>query len=262
VWTNWAGQSQIILNRGQFDTNIFPLPAAPPTNFATANWTYDALLTHPANDWALLDLFTAAFNDNATRGKLSINQTGLAAWSAVLSGVIALNADPNARNNIPSTNFPAVVIQPVGLNGTNAPLLHIVNAINDIRSTNFAGSFRKLGDILAVPELTVNSPFLNATNAAQKIWGVNDAVCERIPQQVLGLLTLDKSPRFLVFAYGQALKPAPRSIVTSGPFFNLCTNYQVTAEAATRTVFRIDGLNDRPPNPRIVVEKFSALPPD
>ena len=234
---------------------------APPTNFATTNWTYDALLTHPANDWSILDLFTTALNDNATRGRLSVNQTNLAAWSAVLSGVIALNGDPNGRMVAPGTNFAPVVIQPVGLDGTNSPLLRIVNAINGVRSTNFAGSFRKMGDILAVPELTVNSPFLNVSNATQAAWGVNDAVCERIPQQILGLLALDR-PRFLVFAYGQALKPAPRSIVTSGPFFNLCTNYQVTAEAATRTVFRIDGLREQPPNPRVVVEKFSALPPD
>src|SRR5207244_7177384 len=125
-------------------------------------------------------------------------------------------------------------------------------------STNFARSLRKMGDILAVPELTVNSPFLNVSNATQAAWGVDDAVCERIPQQILGLLALDP-PRFLVFAYGQALKPAPRSIVTSGPFFNLCTTYQVTAEAATRTVFRIDGLHDKPANPRIVVETLSPL---
>jgi len=235
--------------------------AVAPTNFATTNWTYDALLTHPANDWALLDTFTTAFNDNATRGRLSVNQTNLAAWSAVLSGVIALNGDPKGRLIAPGTNFAAVAIEPVGLNGTNSSLLRIVNAINDVRSTNFAGSFRKMGDILAVPELTVKSPFLNVTNDTQATWGVNDSVCERIPQQISGLLALDP-PRFLVFAYGQALKPAPRSIITSGAFFNLCTNYQVTAETATRTVFRIDGLNERPPNPRVVIEKFSALPPD
>ena len=55
-------------------------------------------------------------------------------------------------------------------------------------STNFGGAFRKLGDILSVPELTVNadltasSPFLNLKNANQnnKFWNVNDAVCERL----------------------------------------------------------------------------------
>ena len=34
----------------------------------------DAYLSTPTNDWRILDLFTAALNDNATRGQLSINQ--------------------------------------------------------------------------------------------------------------------------------------------------------------------------------------------
>ena len=106
----------------------------------------------------------------------------------------------------------------------------------------------------------MNSPFVAMTNAG--VWSVNDAVVERIPQQVLSLLSLDTSPRFLIYSYGQSLKPANRSIVTSGQFFGLCTNYQVTAETATRTLLRVDGLKDNPPNPRIVIEKFNYLPPD
>src|SRR5262249_43484774 len=137
--------------------------------------------------------------------------------------------------------------------------------------------FTHAGDILSVPELTVGSPYLFPTNyigtypngywsgaspflnwgnpstinirstdptqrlTAQEQTQINDAALERIPQQIMGLLRLDQSPRFVIYAYGQSLKPAPRSILTSGPFFGLCTNYQVTAEAATRTVVRIDG---------------------
>jgi hypothetical protein len=220
------------------------------------------LLTHPINDWATLDLFTTAFNDNAARGRLGINQTNLAAWSAIFSGVIALQADTNSGLSMTrhGTNFMPVIIQPVGLSGNASPLQQIVNGINKVRTKDFGGAFRKLGDILAVPELTVNSPFVALTNAG--IWSVNDAVVERLPQQVLSLLNLDTSPRFLVYSYGQSLKPANRSIITSGPFFGLCTNYQVMSETATRTMLRVEGLNDRPPNPHVVVEKFNYLPPD
>ena len=45
--------------------------------------TYDALFTHPTNDYYLVDLFTTALDDTLSRGKMSVNQTGLAAWSAV-----------------------------------------------------------------------------------------------------------------------------------------------------------------------------------
>ncbi|MHB9006489.1 MAG: hypothetical protein ACYDC1_06115, partial [Limisphaerales bacterium] len=46
--------------------------------------------THPTNDWDLVGLFTTALNDNASKGVLSVNQTNLAAWSAVLAGVSVL----------------------------------------------------------------------------------------------------------------------------------------------------------------------------
>jgi len=65
------------------------------------------------------------------------------------------------------------------------------------------------------------------------------------------------------------LKPAPRSIVTSGPFFGLCTNYQITAEMATRTVVRFEGIqpyqSGRPSaitNLHPVIESFNVLPAD
>ncbi len=88
---------------------------------------------------------------------------------------------------------------------------------------------------------------------------LNDAVYERIPQQILGLLKCDNTPRFVVYSFGQTLKPAEASIVSSSQFFGLCTNYQIVAEAATRTVVRVDGAPD---NPRAVVESFNLLPPD
>jgi hypothetical protein len=49
-------------------------------------------------------------------------------------------------------------------------------------------------------------------------------------------------------------------VVTSrGPFFGLCTNYQVTAEVGIRAVVRVDGAPD---HPHLAVESFNALPPD
>jgi hypothetical protein len=75
----------------------------------------------------------------------------------------------------------------------------------------------------------------------------------------MGLLRGGEQPRFLIYSYGQALKPAPHSIVTSGNFFGLCTNYQITAEVATRAVVRIEGA---PTNTHAVVESFNVLPPE
>ncbi len=112
-------------NVGQINTNIVALNA----------WTNDAAFTHPERDRRILDLFTTAFNDNASRGRMSINQTNLAAWSAILAGV---NIMPDA-----TTNW---VIEPAGVYdpAVPPPLVRFVSALNDVRRTNFNGSFRRL----------------------------------------------------------------------------------------------------------------------
>ena len=95
----------------------------------------------PTNDWHILDLFTAALSDNATRGQLSINQTNLAAWSAVLSGVVVLTntpmLDPNGNlgavtagrfsrlGSITSVRYPDLAAP-----ATWPPVAQIVNGIN------------------------------------------------------------------------------------------------------------------------------------
>jgi hypothetical protein len=244
-WAKWTGNPVLIANPAL--TNMVSA-ALVGTNVNTV--ISDAIFTSPTNDWHVLDLFSTAFNDNAGRGQLSVNQTNLAAWSAVLSGVSVLP-------NLSTTN---VFIRPAGVyDPANPPeLVRIVNGINNAR-TNFPNkAFSRLGDVLSAPELTVASPYLISTNKSQII---NDAVMERIPQQILGLLHGgEQPPRFVIYSYGQALKPAPKSLyLGAGPYFGLCTNYQITAEVATRAVVRIDGA---PNKPRTVIESFNVLPPD
>lgn len=226
------------------------------------NWTgndrkADSLRNRPVGDRMLFDLFTTALNENATRGQLPVNQTNLAAWSAVLSGVVVMtNSSPNDPT-LATTAFPSV-IQPVGARGTNCPLGYIVNGIvRTHANTNLfpTGTFLQTGDVLAVPELTDQSPFINH-NGTYFTRGLNDAVYEWLPQQIMSLLRLGE-PRFVVYAFGQTLRPAAR--VPSGPFAGLCTNYQITAEAATRAVFRVEGA---PTNSHVVVESYNLLPPD
>jgi len=271
TWQTWTGNGLFMTNAGQT------------TLFARNTAYYDAFLTQPTNDWRLVDLFTTALSDNATRGQLSINQTNLAAWSAVLSGVIVLTNNLNASgypivdangNPIPAwaTIQPAGVYDPTAAPATWPPLVQLVKRINDVRATNSTRHvFSRLGDILAVPELTVASPFLN-TSGTPSLGnsGLNDAAYERLPQQILGLLKCDHTPRFVIYTFGQTLKPAPHAIVPSGPFAGLCTNYQIMAEAATRTVVRLEGVQLSPPGflpPPIttlhpVIESFNVLPPD
>jgi hypothetical protein len=204
----------------------------------------------PTNDFRVVDLFTTAFNDNASRGQLSVNQTNLPAWSAVLTGCIV---NTNMATNSSSFIEPAGVYNPVNTSSYPA-LVKIVAGINRTRAAQPGGRFQRLGDILQTPELTTASPYI-VTNRSSF---ANDAVYERIPQQILSLLRNDE-PRYIVYAFGQALKPAPNSVITSpGNDFGLCTNYQITAEAAARAVVHLEGPAN---NPHIIVDSYNILPP-
>ena len=99
---------------------------------------------------------------------------------------------------------------------------------------------------------------------AQKYPPISDELYERIPQQVLSLLK-DDEPYVVIYAFGQSLKPASDSIVTApGAYRGLCTNYQVTAEVATKTAVRIEEIRqpNRPNTYKAVVEGYSILPTD
>ena len=260
----WLGR----VHRGSpWQTVYLKASDVPAVNYSlwsgTTNLFDAAYMSKPVNDRLLFDVFTGSLNDNATRGQLSINQPNLAAWSAVLSGVVVVT---NARTG---TTVGPQVISPAGIYtllpvSNQPPLVKIWQGINNTRNNLYATNgpiftnqvFHHLGDILATPQLTDQSPFLFTNNIP------NDEVAERIPQQIMGLLNLSHTPRFVIYSYGQTLHPADQSIYTGSGFraySGLCTNYQVTAETATRAVVRVEGA---PSNPHIVVEQYNVLPPD
>jgi hypothetical protein len=228
-------------------------------------WTgdsgYDAVNTAPVQDRLLFDVFTTALNDNATRGQLSVNVAagetnnplaGLAAWSALFSGIV-----------VPTNTFGGyTIIQPAGPAGTTGLLGELVTNINYTRFTftnvdGLAGSFEHVGDILAAPQMTVQSPFLNWANVAQQANGISDELYEWLPQQLMSLLRVSDTPRYVIYSYGQALKPAPNGIYTGGgAYFGMVTNYQVVAEAATRAVVRFNGVRTNIVMTEVTVDSF------
>ena len=226
------------------------------TNFPGA-WQYwtgnpdpvDAGNTLPTSDWALLDLFTTAPNDNASRGQLSVNQTNVAAWASVFDGLMVIPNTPAGA----ATNISITQSNMVGTVLTNT-VQYLVSSINAQRATVGGGVFSSVGQLFSTPALTVASPYLN-TSAAN----ITDAMYERIPQQI-GSLLRTGTPRYEVYAYGQALKPADKSIVQSGQFFGMPTNYQITGEVLTRTVVRFDNPPVLPQYPRPGTPITYALP--
>ena len=262
-WTTWANDNVVLTNGNTLIA--------------------DSPITHPSADYGLFDLFTTAVNENASYGRLNVNQTNLAAWSAVLSGVNVLSN--SATGPFPMPVSPAGVYDPTPTNLIAFPVAYIMNGINATRANTNSqngsvlvfkdGFFQHAGDVLATPQLSVASPFIN-TNAlnSANAGGITDEMMERIPQQIMSLLTLNQTPRFVIYSYGQTLHPADHSLVTGGTFNGLCTNYQITAESATRAVVRVEGTADpqfvkgkvdsqgRSYPPHIVVEQFNVLGPD
>lgn len=190
--------------------------------------------SHPTNDWWLLQHFTTALSEEAMRGRLSVNQTNEAAWAAVLGGLNVLSNTSrglNPRLPVAATDLYVSPLSP--------QLRQLVGNLNTNRLFRAGQVYRGLGEILSAPALTDASPFLDLNGIQAGLVKINDAIYERIPQQILGLLKEDEA-FFAVYSYGQALQPADASRVLGGPFIGLCTNYQVTAEAVTKTTFRIE----------------------
>jgi hypothetical protein len=239
------------------------------------NWTgnqnpYDADNAAPVQDRLLFDFFTTSPNDNATRGQLSINQPHLAAWSALLSGIV-----------VPTNNFGAyAVISPAGPAYTNAPGPPYTNAlgyiyqngltgITDTRNnfTNadgLVGAFEHVGDILSVHALNDQSPFLAGMDANN---GVSDEMYEWLPQQTMSLLRVSSAPRYVIYSYGQTLAPAPNAIVAGGQYSGMITNYQVVSEVATRALVQVNKQMTRnngvvSTNYSTQILQFNLLPPD
>ncbi len=278
-------------------TNI----VVPGNLFGTNTWSawtgdlnqYDAADSAPVQDRLLFDIFTARPGPNAALGTLSVNQTNLAAWSALLSGMVVLTnlneyRNPIAPGNpIPVNTYTHNLIEPAGNAGAASLLGGLVAAINQ-QQTNFnpfvstfpadhlVGAFEHAGDILATPALTQESPYINwgynqpqagGVNIEQS-YGINDEEYEWLPQQMMGLVRDEPTPRYVIYAYGQALRPAPNGLVTAGgTYFGMVTNYQVVAESAVRAVISIQkhvDLSGRFPVTNYVshVESYNVLPPE
>jgi hypothetical protein len=255
-----------------------------------AVWTgnrnlYDAANSGPTQDRLLFDLFTTRPNDNAARGTLSVNQTNMAAWSALFSGMVYLTnttaLPPFAPKTgvlipVPTTSYD--IIQPVAVAGGNSGLATLLANINTQRTntnpqvgfTNADGAlgvFEHAGDILSTPALSVRSPFLNWTNPVQQEFGISDAAYEWLPQQMMGLVRGPTTPRYVIYGYGQSLRPAQNGLVSSSTFFGLVTNYQVVAESAVRAVVSVQAHVDLSGNYPVTnyttrVESYNVLPSD
>jgi hypothetical protein len=232
---------------------------------------YDAANSAPTQDRLLFDIFTTRLNDNAVRGTLPVNQTQLASWSALLSGLVVVTNTPVTPSSTLARAYGTQIVNPAGVDAADSVVSNIVANINATRANARVfpyQAFTHAGDLLQTPMLSEWSTYLNhggtiylpqynlSMNGA---FGISDEMYEWLPQQIMGLVR-GTEPRYVLYCWGQALRPAPGGTVVSGPYALMVTNYQVVAESAVRAVVRVDKSNTA--QPHAVVESYNVLPPN
>jgi hypothetical protein len=141
--------------------------------------TYDAFFTQPTNDWRIASLLVSLLSTNDPRSLASVNQPDATAWRGLLDGLTVLS-------NSASLEFDPVIIS------SNSPQAVIVAAALDTARFSQPGQhFRDVADLLATPELSLASPWLDTNGMTRLLASVNDEACEALPAQLLTLLRPD-----------------------------------------------------------------------
>jgi hypothetical protein len=161
-WIQWTGNDQLVTN----------------WNGGTGV-TQDAFFTQPTNDWRLASLLVSLLGTNDPRNLSSVNQPDVPAWCGLLDGMIVL------------TNTAPGRFDPVTMSSNSPPAATIAAAISALRSSQLDPRFGNPGDILAVPELSTASPWLNLSSAFPQDYGLTDEAYEAIPAQLLPRLRAD-----------------------------------------------------------------------
>jgi hypothetical protein len=157
-WMQWTGNGQLLTNWN-----------------GSCGLTYDAFFTQPTNDWRLVSLLVSLLDTNDPRTLRSVNQTSTASWCGLLDGMTVL------------TNTGAGQFTPILMSSNSPQATTIAAALNAMRSSQPGQRFNNPSDILATPELSTASPWLDLSSPTD----LSDEACEAIPSQLLPLLRPD-----------------------------------------------------------------------
>ncbi len=143
----------------------------------------DTQLTSPVSDWHLASLLGAILNTNDLRSQFSVNNPDANAWAASMDDFSVLT---NTTVNPASYHSPTFDFLIISSNASQT-----VSIVGRIQFAHASQPFQEIGDLLAVPELTGQSPYLNWSDSNQQQYGITDEAYEAIPSQLLPLLRTD-----------------------------------------------------------------------
>jgi hypothetical protein len=146
---------------------------------------HEAQLTHPTNDWRLASLLAPLLETNTFHLLLSLNNPDANLWHIALDGVNVLTNITDDVDILSPPAFDTIVMS------SNAPQAAVIaSAILSARGNGTGRYFRDISELLAVPRLSVTSPWLNLS-LDQPYWGITDEAYEKIPGQLLSRLRAD-----------------------------------------------------------------------
>ncbi len=144
---------------------------------------------HPTNDWRLATLLAPLFNTNDSLNLHSVNPATNIAWGTTFTGLTVMT-------NILDDNE---VVDPINVSlrfssysiHADAPQLPLlIDAIDRARASQPLGFFTDVSALLAIPELSNESPWLNRSDI-QRAAGISDEAYEILPAQLLSRLRVD-----------------------------------------------------------------------
>jgi hypothetical protein len=158
----------------------------------------------PFNDWRIANLWNSLVTTNDPQQLLSVTNPDTNAWLALFDGLTAETNDPALLTRttvIVLSNSAQAGAIVAGINRTRANL----NLLNGPVFPN--QSFHSPADVLATPELSDASPFLDLNGLQQmNAAAISDEAMEAIPIQLLPWLRADSTGLFKWFNGQPALQ--------------------------------------------------------
>jgi hypothetical protein len=163
--------------------------------FGTNTWMYwigdsdiaDAVAMAPVQDRHLASLLVYLMNTNNLQSLFSVNNPNPTAWLNLFNGLTVLT---NILSDAQISSLMPPEFDPVVISSNSPQVAAIVSSILSARASQPSHLFSDVGNILADPQLTVQSPFLNQ-DPSQQTNGISDEAYEILPSQLLPLLRAD-----------------------------------------------------------------------
>jgi hypothetical protein len=167
------------------------LPSSPDGLITWLYWTgdydtNDAIAMAPVQDWHIASFLSALLNSGPPASLLSVNNPNTNAWMVLFDGMNVLTNDATLIQLYErEPQFTMLVVS------SNSPQAAILAGAIQAAQLGQSGSFTNVGDIMAIPQLSQQSPYLNWNSTLQQESGISDEAYEEIPAQLLPLLRVD-----------------------------------------------------------------------